>query len=640
MPIELYIGDDLLDLEPGETIAVTRQINDIADVGKIKADGSNQFKLPKTANNRRILENAGEVTSLTNIPYRLNSAKVVQDGIELLSNANAVIESTDQYYNVQVVSGNKNFFDLIDGLKLTDLDLDDLTHQWVKDVALDSRFHTSGYIYPIIDNGYLNNYQINPLHLFDIRYQQPAVFIHTLWNRISEAQGYTWSGDFIDSSFFKSLLLFYNTGKPTPVTDESANNAGFEVKFPLGQEVYNHNLIGLSDIISFDTVVNDPYGIFNTSNQKFSPFYSGTYTFFFSFDAAPYPDTSDFVSKHTRLYLNDTLVINIEEDETQTHTERIFEIELEHGDYFRMAVEVGGIGTITNAQLKCLNISGATSKYSGHLDGTNLVPPMSQKDFIKGIANMFGLIFQPDKYTNTIKVKRFNQIKENIDIALDWSDKLDIGKQHKIEYRLGNFAQNNYFLYTEDTSNPAWVEGIGDGSFTIDDENLQLKADIVKLPFSGTPSVKKFNNRNIPNITIFEEEEDSAAYVMKYGAKPRVLVLDKQNLTSEQIRYSDTGGLYSSYVNDSIPFCYFIEAGKPHNLGFNDNLLNKYYDALQDTLDHAKKVNAYFKLTQNDIAELDHFTPIYVEYFGHHFYVNKVNNFVQGKSTKCELIRL
>lgn len=648
MPIELYINDEALDLEPGEAIAVTKQINDIADVGKIKADGSNQFRLPKTARNRRILENAGEITTLTDMPYQLSNAKLLQDGIELLVNAKAVIESTDDAYNIQVVSGNKNFFDLIDGLNLTDLNLSAYTHQWHIMPIINSRLNNDGFIYPIIQTGNLGHNPTVSNHEVPVKQMHPAFYIHTLWRMIAEAQGYTWESDFIDSDLFRRLLLFHNTGKSIPLSEETANLSNFEVTNSSVQDVHQLSTIFGSnkEIVEFDTIVNDPFYTYNTSTNEFHPFYSGTYTFLFSCDLQDYDDPyyGDTQELITNVYQNGDAVHSfIESNVATTHIEHTFTLECNAGDTIQIGIYAKWYKWVFNPVLKSLNISGASTTYFSYIEGNSIVPSMSQKDFIKAIANMFGLVFQCDKYRNIIHVKRFNQIKENLGNAIDWSQKLDLGKQHKIEYRFGNFAQTNRFLYSADESNPTWKEGLGDGSFTIADENLPLKADLVKLPFSSSPMIKRLCNLQVPDITLYsyEGEEGSEQWTLKHAAKPRILVLDRQDMINgNNILYSESQYPDGIPISQDIPLCHFQLPGNQESLGYSNNLLNTYYDALQDTLDHAKKITAYFKLTQNDIAELDHFIPIYIEYFGNYFYINKIHNFVNGKSTKCELIRL
>ncbi len=637
MPIELYIGDELLDLKPNEVIAVTRQINDIADVSKIKADGSNQFKLPKTANNRRILENAGEVTSLTNMPYQLSNAKVIQDGIELMHNGKMIVEKSDDYYHVQVASGNKNFFDLIEGKTLKDLDLSDYDHEWSLGNALASRTYTEGYIYPVIDMGNLK-LAIND---FDIRYQLPTLFVHTIWHKIAEEAGFEWSGDFLESDIFKNLLFFYNQGKNPKNSQQYAANQLFSATAPGG--VYDNNITFKVD---FTSINYDPGSNFSLPSDRYVVPATGKYKFRlyhhvkFSYDAT--------VNPKIRVKRNNSSTI-LEVIPTAplalfgTSVDTAF-IDLDKDDEIEVYLTTAN-GTydtqIVRITLSCIDIDELEVGYAGLWEWSESLPKMSQKDFIKGIALMYGFIFIPDRFHSILHVKQFNDITNNLGKAIDWSEKLDLHTTPTIQYRFGSFGQSNHFKYKED-KNPSWIENTGNGTFAVDDKNLPLNATIVELPFAGTPELPKLESISTPVIQVFDEDEDDNTQLMlTHAAEPRVIMLGRRDLdilNDEYLDYKDEDS--SQTIYDNAPLCYFDHPDKDNTLSFDHDLLNTHYATMQQVLNKAKKVTAYFKLTQNDIAELDHFTPIYIEYFGHYFYVNKVHNFVQGKPTKCELIRL
>ena len=55
----------------------------------------------------------------------------------------------------------------------------------------------------------------------------------------------------------------------------------------------------------------------------------------------------------------------------------------------------------------------------------------------------------------------------------------------------------------------------------------------------------------------------------------------------------------------------------------------------------AKTMNVELVLNEQDIEELDYFTPIYLKQFGSYFYISKISNFISNKKlTKVELIKL
>jgi hypothetical protein len=128
---------------------------------------------------------------------------------------------------------------------------------------------------------------------------------------------------------------------------------------------------------------------------------------------------------------------------------------------------------------------------------------------------------------------------------------------------------------------------------------------------------------------------------MTKAAQPRILLDDTQAITGDPFIYLDTvtDQAATPFTTDT-PLAYFINEGKAVNLGFDNNIIENQYTAMIASLHRAKKITQMFKLTENDIAELDHLVPVYVAKLGGYFYVNKVANYTGKGLTKVELIRL
>src|SRR5579863_10739866 len=105
--LQLYINDQLADLSDDSPIALTFQINNLAEVQNQQGNTSNQFKLPLTQRNRQILGFPDDATFTTNAPYQQYPAKLVQDGLEVIPYGIAELNQIDQdNANVTVLSGN------------------------------------------------------------------------------------------------------------------------------------------------------------------------------------------------------------------------------------------------------------------------------------------------------------------------------------------------------------------------------------------------------------------------------------------------------------------------------------------------------------------------------------------------------
>jgi len=119
--IQLYINDQLVDLNDDSPVALTFQINNLAEVQNQQGNTSNQFKLPLTQRNRQVLGFPDDIAFTTNAPYQQYQAKLIQDGLEIIPYGIAELNSIEQNNaNITVLSGNVDFFDAIDG-KLYDM---------------------------------------------------------------------------------------------------------------------------------------------------------------------------------------------------------------------------------------------------------------------------------------------------------------------------------------------------------------------------------------------------------------------------------------------------------------------------------------------------------------------------------------
>ena len=163
--LQLYINDQLVDLNDDSPIALTFQINNLAEVQNQQGNTSNQFKLPLTQRNRVILGYPDDIAFTTDAPYKQYPAKLVQDCLEIVPYGVAELNNIEQNNaNITVLSGNVDFFDAIDG-KL--YDMGDSTSQWSsygknlawkpKDHTWDvhnmatSQTNTEGWIRPVVD---------------------------------------------------------------------------------------------------------------------------------------------------------------------------------------------------------------------------------------------------------------------------------------------------------------------------------------------------------------------------------------------------------------------------------------------------------------------------------------------------------
>lgn len=109
-------------------------------------------------------------------------------------------------------------------------------------------------------------------------------------------------------------------------------------------------------------------------------------------------------------------------------------------------------------------------------------------------------------------------------------------------------------------------------------------------------------------------------------------------LFGTQMHYSDGE---SSLLTNSLkyPMAYFSDVKEPYNLTFT-YLIENYWKEFTEMLNQLKVVEVLINLTDLDILELNFFTLKYISFFNNHFYLTTVEEYLQGQSTKCRLIRM
>lgn len=666
----LFIEEREVELQPDTVIAITLQINDFAEMVDRQANYTNQFKVPRTRANREIFELVDVVQSETSLPYRKLKARVIKEGIQVIDNGFAIIESSTDHYNVTVYGGLVDFFKIIEGKKLSDLDLSAYNHLWNFNNVMDSRINTDGYIYAIIDNAQVN-YQIdNTNKTIRADYALPCMFVHTIIEKIVSEAGFVLSGDILNSPIYQNLILqiandkWVLSGKVLNATktDNTARYNGTSRSNFFAQDDSSGSAV--LRVGNFDAqsswflsggnlphyfVMQGDYEVPNQIEVKFSGRYSWSVIgnnpekYYISLWKIP-------LGTGTPVRLRTVVApANYVMGESNVY----FELSIPAGTYqqndhfYIEALRLAHNPTSSNfyfhagSKVEAWLNEPVPMTYGDPVVITDNLPDMSQTEFMKAVAQLFGLTYKPDAISGTMKVEGLKVLVDNIQKAKDWTDKLHMERDKNglpvfdIRYRLGSYAQKNIFRYSNDDAVP---ESYGEGIINVADETLDAENETISVPFGASLSHKPFDpsiDKLVPIIRRWDTDNTCSIEV-----NPRVLLLNKEATNPNNISWLDinNGG---TTIPDNVPFCRFINPLYPNNLGFNSSLLSDWYELLAKILERTHVLTVQMKLTPIDIAELDHFVPIYLHQFSSYFYINKVSNYVHGsRLTKVELIRI
>jgi hypothetical protein len=200
-----------------------------------------------------------------------------------------------------------------------------------------------------------------------------------------------------------------------------------------------------------------------------------------------------------------------------------------------------------------------------------------------------------------------------------------LSEEPEIAYRFEGLAQQNFFAFAKDSSDPFLSDNLGRGSLAVDDENLEAEATIFEAAFSPVPVLATLqNSRTMGRVFTGDKYQfDGFTFnlidpVVIRDFSPRVALLSEAEASLDIL----IGANAINYeVNQSA-------------LDFN-RALTTNWRLLSTATDRAKIVKALFLLDLSDVEALDFTRPVYVEYFGEYFYIQKIEQFKPDRRESC-----
>lgn len=652
--LQLFLNDTLVDLTDDSPIALTFQINNLAEVKNQQGNTSNQFKLLLTQRNRQILGYPDEVAFTTHLPYTRYAAKVVQDGMEIIPYGIGELNSVDDSTaSITVLSGNVDFFDAIDG-KIYDVGDNKnasntawraFDHKWNLDNVVASQAHTEGWIWPVVDYGNISFDVSKPI---DVRNLRPGFFLKTAIDLMVKPTGYTIDPEsfLVNDPLYKKLIVQFANDNFEHGIDYINGSDNLSISVQNTQRQYtghdsadvkfqqvNYGSVSYSPaynaFIAYENMsvtVSVKYTIQVRSTKKHKGASMKVSLRMFT----PGPNSFTELAANNHDGYNDYNVYSPHGDQKLSA-----ELDMSTGQSIRVSFEPanndsealfepGAIFIVTNRKNEVI--------YTQTVQCERIFPDVSQKDLLKDTLQRFGIICQTNSNRGTITLASFKNIVNNIPKAKDWSTRcLNQGKG--IAFQLGGYAQINYLKYKEDEN--VVPLNFADGQINVDDKTLPAIAILFESLFAPTLN-RPYKSGSIAKITKVDAQSGNNDYSI--STQPRILIDDKLNLM-QQNTLTFTDGSANRIVNDYISVPYFDKGSGEHSLLF-EKLRQQYYPELERILQQTKKVVRWFMLTPRDILELDLLFPIYLQQDGAYYYINKIDSWRKGQPTKVELVKL
>jgi len=283
--------------------------------------------------------------------------------------------------------------------------------------------------------------------------------------------------------------------------------------------------------------------------------------------------------------------------------------------------------------------------FGGTVEIADILPDMTQVEFLKGIFQMLGIMPQTDNVSKNIQMVQLDELITNQDKAVNLSDKMDTSQPPLIQYSAGNYAQVNRLIYKQDNLNAEF----GAGSLLVDDQTLIGERTMFELPFAPTfddPGINFLQTIGIPQII----KLDAPGGMLKTSTEPRILFM-RRGPGTEQFASPPNGVDYTDGITTvnvsgvTMPICHFdvpaLTTLMSLDLDTVRGLISVHYSTHRDRLlVRPKSITQNFKLNQVDISSIDHSLPVFIESMSEFFYLNSVNNYIGGRLTAVNLKRL
>lgn len=613
-----------LDIPDDEEIALNKQVNDIGELSMRRSDFTREFKVKRTKAMELLFENAGLISSQTDIPYIENDCIYLSGGLQQIPSGKiALVRTDDDYYYINIYSGAKNLFDDLSKLTLNDLDLSDLSHTWNIATMKASIVSDLDYQYllfdPSDDGGLVpnsGNITINGSLL------RPFVKIKRLWDQIWIDNDVTCVSDIGGNALFEKMFQGITTTKvdSSQLTNLLSTYKGNFQSF----------IVGLRTQISLRSIIY-PDATFNSSNDSYNAKITGKH--YFKVDIPQFVSRGS-VSWTIGVNINSTpftITPEIVSDVIAGLEHHTFNLDLVATDYVTFYATYVGY-SVDGAPIQmsqnrisvyCYNIEQASIGYGSTVNLNNHLEGIKQSDFIKAICNLFALIPSWDELTRTITFWSINTVIENKGQARNWSKYLSVDDA-ELGYTIDGYQQQNHLKYKADDDVKA---NAGNFYISCDNKTLEKERDMLVLPVCFSDEVTH-QTELMARIGWYESVAGSASYKAKESMSSRWVT-----------RESMTHAVYYTYgAGTETMTAAQAKRASVQYLSFGNNIGN--YAAIQYMLTKTKVLNVKMNLPAREIMELDHKYPIYLDQYAAYFYVNSVKNWRNGYLCDVTLIRL
>lgn len=650
MAILLYINDSLLDTDKNTLIAQTKQVNDLNSLDNRQANITNSFKIPKTSNNLKVLGYMTIYGNMSRIPYQKNECSLYSDSGEcFVYKGWALITDSGDSFNMAVYDGIIDLYKAVENKSLADLDLSELVHE-KRVAAVKATWTNTALPYRYILADYNGNTGQTSTGNVEIDYLVPSVSVAWLWDKIFTEHNFVYQGSVFDTFNFKELWMTYPKG--LTITGENDHNVfvGEQWDYPATSLLLYKIPRWISASVNelTDSYLNRHLKVAESATYRLEincTLYGRT----FGSPGAPVAIDIRIGKNAEMLNSNDWPLSNYLSTASGLNVFHNNANNLQHGTAYNLVSDPFQLEAFDSICLR-LNMSpgqgGSELTFNladnnqlevklirvdpNEIDFSDNLSDFAIKDFINEVVHRFGLTMFPSKNSNVLQ---FMTLQEQLQTSqvVNWSDKFS--RKIMENYMYGTYAQKNYFRYNYNDKESTHH----DGFITVDNVNLNDTRDVIKSKIYAPerqPSIYLGEQTNIYKLWDKEVVDNPAPGASPvnyknldkryYFMRARLQVKDI-NLNSKALAQPDTAAYFYRENFNRLAFPEIIE---------------DYYSPVQRILNDSVITTAELWLNDVDIVNFDFRKLYYIEQLSNYFLVNKIENYIPGRVTKCELVRV
>ncbi len=672
----IFIEGYELDLTEGLSNQITYAIDDLQNLDSKSTSFTKTIILPGTTNNNSLFGNIFDFNNAnfnnpvsSNVLYNFNAAKnakarIEVNGLQIMKGVLRLLEIVQHNggieYECSIFGELGGFINKLGNARLENLDFSEYDHVYSTTNIVNS-WNTSGstgYAYPLIDYGNVSTGAFGVAKR-DFQYKtfRPALFVREYLSKIITNAGYTFESTFLDSAFFKRLMIPHNqqvlTSKSNLLFSATPKTRSYTVEPDsldlnvIKAGAFTPTVSGSVFTYTGTSIVSSIDLNLRGTINNISPFAPSVYVriqknttvigeYLMNITSTPYP---------FNVYINLTNITFATSDELRITV---------NGNYSNL--DITGSSLIINSNIP----TNVQVNLNDNITMNDTIPlGIFQKDFFTSLLKMFNLMVTEDKFIENHLI-----ITPYIDFwsgdVLDWSDKLDRSQPMKIKpmseinaryYNLKYKQDNDYYneeyrkKYTEGYGDRIYDNGL---EFAKDTESVEIVfASSVLYGAAGTdkvyPAIYKKSNENTK-----EDPMDHIIRIVQIKKIPDGVtswaIMDGATSLTTNTKY-----LYCGHFDDPDAPNSDISFGAPKQLYFDlttgnltNNLFNVYYSPYmaEVTDKDSRLLSGMFKLSDMDMFNLDFSKFIFID--GGLYRISKISDYSPEANdlTKVELLRV